>query len=403
MIKSAFQRFVAVAFFSTLCGLATANADDAKPTAPEASSAEAALTFWDIPTLDSGFIDTAPADRDDGLMVGALDIDGGDKDMIVALAKEISEGAHGNYDSLLIAHKDKLLFESYYLRGRINLPHGQASATKAYTSLALGRAIQLGYLSMADLDKPLISFFDDLDTTDFVDGADKITLHKALTMRSGIRISDDQRDDFENDPSQLEGRGQIQAHLENSAPITNGSQQFLYQGIDPDMVMQVIDAVVPGTAEDFIKTELLDKMGITNYLWATAPSGLPEAGWRSSMTSRDMLKWGLLAMNKGAWNGEQLVPEAFVTRANQVIVSDGDNDSFDDDGSITNVGYGYFWWQADMQVGDKSYFSSSAQGGSGQMIILVDALDLIVVTTVHRLEDSALKMTADRILPAFVE
>ena len=70
--------------------------------------------------------------------------------------KEIAENKHGRFDSFLILQQDKLLFESYYSRGRINLPHPQASTTKAYTALLLGRAIQLGYLTMDDLDKPLI-------------------------------------------------------------------------------------------------------------------------------------------------------------------------------------------------------------------------------------------------------
>lgn len=107
------------------------------------------LSFWDVPYLDKPIIDTAPEDREDGLVAGEIGVDGGDKDMIVKLAQEIAEGQHGKYDSLLIAHKDKLIFESYYLGGRVNLTHPQVSATKAYTGLALGRAIQLGHLTMA--------------------------------------------------------------------------------------------------------------------------------------------------------------------------------------------------------------------------------------------------------------
>ncbi len=397
------KRLLAVALFSGLGSFTAAGAEEIDNLAPEATATEATLSFWDIPPLESAFVDTTPADKKDALIVGELGVDGGDKDRILKLAREISDGQHGNYDSLLIAHKGKLLFESYYLRGRINLPHPQASATKAYTGLALGRAIQLGYLTIADLDKPLVSFFDDLDSTRFVEGAENITLHKALTMRSGIRISEEQREAFENNPSQLEGQGQVQAHLEHSEPVTKESQSFLYQGIDPNLVMQVIEAVVPGTAEDFIKSELLDKLGITNYRWPTAVTGLPQAGSRTSMTSRDMVKWGVLAMNKGKWNGEQLVPEEFIARAINRIVRDSDDDNFADDGSVSNIGYGYFWWQADMQAGDKSYFSTSAQGGSGQTIILIDELDLIVVTTVHRLENSVLRMTAERILPTFVQ
>jgi CubicO group peptidase (beta-lactamase class C family) len=218
--------------------------------APEATAAEAKLSFGDIPDLKEAFIDAAPRDRKDGIHVGKLGTDGGNKAMILTLAQEIADNKYGNFDSFLIAHKGKLIFESYYSHGRINLPHGQASATKTYTSLALGRAIQLGYLTMADLDKPLVSFLKDLDPTKFVAGVEKITLHQALTMRSGIFLSAEQRMELEKNPGQIKGQRHVQAFLEHSAPITEASQVFVYKD-DPRLVMQVIDAVVPGSVKDF--------------------------------------------------------------------------------------------------------------------------------------------------------
>jgi len=370
--------------------------------APEATATEDTLSFQDIPYLMEAFIDASPRDRKDGIPVGELGIDGGNKAMVLALAQDIVEGKYGNFDSFLITHKGKLLFESYYKKGRINLPHPQASATKAYTALILGRAIQLGYLTMADLDRPLTSFLKELNPKKFVAGTEKITLHQALTMRSGLRISREQQDEFEKNPNRLRGQGQVQTYLEHSTPITSASQHFKYQ-FDPLLVMQVIDAVVPGTAENFIKEELLNKMGITNYNWETAISGLPKSGSRSSMTSRAMVKWGTLVANKGKWQGEQLVPEAFITKATHRIVLESDDENFTDHGNISKTGYGYFWWQADMKVGNTSYFSTSARGGSGQTIIFIEALDLVVVTTTHRSVDDPLSVVATKVLPAFVK
>lgn len=360
--------------------------------------------FWSIPILEKAFINTKPADRKDEIIVGELGIDGGNKEMILKLAQEIADTLHGKFDSFLISHKGKLIFESYYARGRVNLPHHQASATKSYTSFLLGRAIQLGYLSMADLDKPLVSFLKDLDPTKFVAGAEKITLHKALTMSSGIRISEVQREELNKNPSQLKGQGRVQALLEHSAPITEESQSFKY-GIGPGLIMQVIDAIVPGGAKDFIKNEFLNKLGIKTYGWhINKVTGIPESGWKVSMTSRAMAKLGQLVINKGIWNGEQLVPAAYITKAINRIVRHSDDENFSDNGSISNTGYGYFWWQADMKYGNNNYFSTSARGGGGQFIILIEELDLVVVTTAHNNRDnSTLQIIADRILPAFIK
>ena len=368
------------------------------------SSLSNEVSFWDIPQLNNAFINTAPEERNDGLVVGELNVDGGDKSVILQLAQEIADTQHGKFDSFLISHKGKLIFESYYARGRINLPHPQASATKASTTFLLGRAIQLGYLSMADLDKPLVSFLKDLDPSKFIEGAEKITLNHALTMRSGIRISEERREELNSNPGPLKGQGKMQALLEYSAPITDESQSFKYGG-DPELVMQVIAAVVPGKVEDFIKNELLDKLGISNYRWRTDEvTGLPESGWRTSITSRDMLKLGQLAINKGKWNGEQLIPEAYITKAVSRIFRTGDDIELHYGGKdVTKQGYGYFWWNADLKAGNKSYYSTSAQGGGGQFIILIEELDLMIVFTAHDNDPNYLQITAERILPAFIK
>ena len=400
--SSKIKNLITITLLSFFSGFAVADAEKSgggnNDLAPEATATEARLSFRDIPNLKEAFIDTAPTDRKDGLVMGELGVDGGDKEMIAKLVQEIADGKHGKIDSLLIAHQGKLIFESYYLRGRVNLLHDQASAAKAYTSLALGRAIQLGYLRMADLDKPLVSFLKNLDPTKFVEGVEKITLHKALTMRGGLRISKEQREEFEKSPSQLKGQGQVQALLEHSEPITLGSQSYLYGNFNPPLVMQVIDAVVPGTAKDFIKNELLDKMGITNFRWRTNDvTGLPEAGWRVSMTSRDMLKWGTLVINKGKWNGEQLISADYLAKATSKITKPTE------DWQPEYFNYGYFFYQTDITVRDNSYETNIAWGGGGQYIITVEELDLIVVISGHDREDTIFTQVSKTILPAFVK
>lgn len=381
--------------------LSTALAEQSNGQAPAAKGNEATLSFEDIPELKEAYISISPGERNDGILVGELGLENAGKALILKLVQEIADSGHGNFDSYLIAHKGKLILESYYRKGRIDLPHPQASATKTYTSMALGRAIQLGYLTMADLYKPLTSFLKGLDHTKFVAGTEKITLHQALTMRSGIQLSAKEREEIEKNPAMVKGQKHLQAFLEHSQPITDASQQFAYKD-DPRLVMQVIEAVVPGTAKDFIKRELLDKMGITNYEWLTEINGLPRSGSGTSLTSRDMLKWGILIINNGKWKGEQLVPAAFVEKATSKIVNQ--SEEYDDPGKgVSGTAYGYFTWQADLSVNGKSYLSQSARGGSGQNIIVVEELDLVIVSTTHRPVDDVTAVTATRALSAFTQ
>lgn len=359
-------------------------------------------SFWDVPPLEGGFVTTNPADRNDGITVGELSREGGDAQAVIQLANEIAANNEENYDSLLIARGDKLVFESYFKSGRVNLPHPQASATKSYTGILLGRAIQLGYLAMDDLDQPLVGFLEEVDRSSLADGAEHISLHEALTMTTGIRLDDEEWSEMRDNPDRVQGQKQVQFVLERSEPITAQSKTFKY-GTGPDLIMQVIEAVVPDSAEKFIQAELLDKLGINEYEWQSEVNGLPAAGWQTSFTSRDMIKFGRLIMNKGRWNGEQLIPEAYVERSTRPSVFTGDEDIYGGGPDVSKIGYGYFWWTAELQSGGKTYFVANAQGGGGQYIILAEDLDLLIVVTGHSNDNTTLQRTAAQIFPAFVE
>ena len=160
--------------------------------------------------------------------------------------------------------------------------------------------------------------------------------------------------------------------------------------------MQVLDAVVPGDAKSFVKNELLDKLGISIYRWDNDISDLLAGAYGTSMTSRDMIKWGTLVMNKGKWQGKQLLPAAFIAKATSGII----------DTDIHNTSYGYFWWNTDMKVGEKNYLSKSARGGGGQYIMALEELELLVVVTSHNVlgsDDNTITLIQNRLLPAFVK
>ena len=396
-IHSKFKSLIVVALLSSISSFAAVSAEDKNDVTAEATVADAKLSFRDLPLLEKAYINTTPTVRNDAFPVGKLNVDAGQKAALIKLAEEMGKSKHGNYDSLLVTHKGKLVFESYFRRGRINLAHGQASATKGYTSLLLARAMELGYLTMADLEKPLISFLKDIDRSNLVEGAEKITLHKALTMHGGLTIDREEWEGVEKEPAQLQGQGLVQTLLEHSEPITGETQVYKYGNYNPMLVMTVIEAVTPGTAQDFIKTEFLDKLGIEDYIWRDHVSGLPEAGWRVSMTSRDMLKIGSIVLNDGKWNGEQFVSADYLEEATSGLVKPTE------DWMPDSYRYGYFWYQAPFNVGDKSYNATFAWGGGGQRVIVIDDLDLTIVITGHDREDEIMAQIENIVVPAFAE
>lgn len=346
-----------------------------------------------LPNLKRPFLDIAPEDMADGIEVGELGSDSGNKTAILELAREIAAGQHGEIDSLLIHHDGRLVFESYYRRGRANYPHYQMSITKSYTALALGRAIQLGYLKMSDLDRPVLDFLKDIDQSKLAAGCDTITLHDALKMHSGIRVDKVTVEKLRKSPGTLKGQGQIQAYLESTAPITTQSKQYKYQSSDPSIVMQVIETVVPGTAREFINRELLKPLGISSFGWQNDVSGLPKSAAGSSMRSRDMIKWGMLVQSGGQWDGEQLIPAEFVKKATSKIHTNAQKTS-----------YGFFWWRNNVDIDGKSYDMKSGRGAGGQFIMMIDELHLLIAITAHNKGMGGMVKTApERIIPAIVK
>ncbi len=290
------------------------------------------------------------------------------------------------------------------------------SITKSYTALAVGRAIQLGLLKMEDLDKPVISFFKKLDTTKLAPGSESITLTQSMQMTSGIKLDESKATEIigaekvksaiktsvkkqvefnavagvlqKKNPDQFKGQGEIQTYLQYSAPIPHAPRDFDYKEADPATAMQVVDAVSPSGAKDFILKELFTPLNITQYQWENSVSGLPKSAAGSAILSRDMVKFGQLIINKGKWNGQQLIPETYIAKATTP--------------GPVNAHYGFFWWVDDSKVGDKIYHSIQGRGAGGQFIFIFPELDLVTVVTSHdKSMGNMMQTLPQRVIPAF--
>ena len=361
---------------------------------PKATVAELAKASYTeekkLEDLPTAFIEASP-NAEDGLVVGTLGIDGGEVDPILNFVNEIAAGMHGDVDSLLIAYKGKLLFESYFRRGRVNYPHYQMSITKSYTALAIGRAIQCGYLTMDDLNRPVYEFLTELDPSRFAKGVRTITLADVMTMRSGIRIPQNVQQQIRSDTAENHGQHQVQKFFEHTAPITDRPREFKYQGIDPAITMQVLEAVVPGAAENFLKKELLEKLNISEFQWPEDINGLPKSAAGSSMRSRDMMKWGLLVRQQGKFNGEQLIPTDYIEQATSPLCAPSETNS-----------YGFFFWQNVAEIGETKQECVTCRGAGGQFIFFFPKQDVIAVVTSHNKGmGPLLKTLPNKVLPFF--
>jgi CubicO group peptidase (beta-lactamase class C family) len=111
---------------------------------------------------------------------------------------------------------------------------------------------------------------------------------------------------------------------------------------------------------------ILKPLGIEKfYLGETNPMEvIGDIGLRPP----DMMKFGLLYLNNGTWNGQQIVPAHWIKQSTAPYIK-----------PTATLGYGYFWWTRDFRWKEKTVSSFFAWGYGGQYIIVIPELRLTIV------------------------
>ena len=181
--------------------------------------------------------------------------------------------------------------------------------------MAVGRAIQLGYLSMEDLNKPVVSFLKNSGPLQADQRADQITLHEAMHMSSGIRLPQKKIDQLIDRPERLlwAGTGSSVPSIQRAdLPLPPRVQIPSFRSIHYHASASERS---PGFGRGFHPGRTAQTHGHWQHQWQEDLSGLPKSAAGSSLLSRDMIKMGLLVLDGGKWKGKQHLPEAFVKQA----------------------------------------------------------------------------------------
>ncbi len=337
-----------------------------------------------LPHLPQPYFSAAPEDIGDGLEVGRLDALGADE-AIQALVKNDQAGKFANLDSLLLWKDGKLIFEMYNRRGRVDGPHYAMSVTKTMTSVTLARAIQLGLLSMKDLDKPVINFLPGIDRAKIKPGVETITLRNALFMKSGLRFPTKTYAFSLGD--KYHRQKHFQKLFENTVPIKPDAKSYKYTGTDPSLIMMIIDLKAKGSAQEFFAKEVANKFGAI-YCWDNQGCGIPKCGAGSSFTSRSLLKIGTAIAQGGKYNGEQLLSTAYVEEVMNTRKGEG---------------YFYYFHNRKKRSTDNKVNFISGIGAGGQYMSIFPKLNLVMVATSHNKGKigAPLEAVLDHLIPLF--
>ena len=351
----------------------------------------------------------SPTALNDGWPTATPESVGLDGARLCGIASKLA-ATNANVHAVVIVRQGKLVFEQYFPgydepwgmgEGRqydfdATTKHDMRSVSKSVISLLVGIAIDHELIKNAD--EAIVKFFPDYAAVKTA-GWDQITLRHLLTMSSGIRWDENRAwKDPENDEPHLGSEADPFRYVLSKPVAAPPDSIWNYNGGGTDLLGNVIERVSGKPLEAFAREALFAPLGISDWEWMKYRNEhiAPAAGLR--LRPRDAAKIGQLVLNKGAWNGKQIVStkwiEQSVTPRFQAIGYFG--------GLFY---YGQQWWMGRTLSGDKDVKWIAGMGLGGQRLFIVPELDLVVMTTSGlygsgRQGQAALDILANFIIPS---
>lgn len=289
--------------------------------------------------------------------------------------------------SIMILRHGRVIAEKWLGKNSADKNHIMNSVSKTFTATAAGFAIADNRLKVTD---KVVSFFpDDLPSTVSPYLAD-LTVYDLLTMTVG----------HETDPTQ-----EVRKHSKDwekyflATPIRfEPGTKFVYNSVATFMLSAIVQKVTGEKVIDYLKPRLFEPLGISGAEWSTSPSGVNTGGWGLFIKTEDMAKMGQFLLQKGKWEGRQLLPESWFDEATAaktvqapVWVAEGTKPEESD----WIQGYGYQLWRC-------RHNAYRADGANGQFIIVLPEKDAVIVTTadIGNMQEE-INLIWEYLLPAF--
>ncbi len=274
--------------------------------------------------------------------------------------------------SVLIAKSGKLIYEKYFSGYTSLTTHDQRSASKSISSALIGIAIDNKIIK--DDNELFYNYIPNEFQYTKQGTKSTIKLKDLLSMSSGIDAVDfgTKRTSLASEPNYQNSPNWLKTVLE--APMLHPPGTVAnYGSANPYLLGIALSNAVSKPLELFVDRALLHPLGIANYVLQKDMNNTPYFGGGMYLTPRDMLKFGQLYLQKGSWNGKQIISEKWVEK------------SFKNYRELQNTkdknGYGYLWWHKTYKVHKKEIKSIEARGAGGQYIFVIPTLDVVVVIT----------------------
>nr|WP_299389222.1 serine hydrolase [Allomuricauda sp.] len=338
---------------------------------------------------------------------GSLEANGLEPNLIEDMEDSILADVYPNIHSVLILKNGQLVYENYYdgkdelwgkdlgvIEHHKDSLHDIRSVSKSIVATCIGIAIHQGKID--SIGQNVFDFFP--EHTKYKEGLrSQLTIEHLLTMTSGMEWNENvPYTDPENSEIQMTSSGDPIQFVLSRPMVHVPGELWEYNGGTTQLLATIIERATNQNIHDFAVQHLFTPLEITTSTWTKFPGlELPAAASGLRLTSRDLLKFGMLYANNGLWNGKQILSEAWVKHSLQPKVWFGRNN---------NVGYGYQFWIFKGKTIHKglNHFIPSAVGNGGQRIYLDLPNELIVVITAGNYNNWTLKKDSEALLVDFI-
>jgi CubicO group peptidase (beta-lactamase class C family) len=270
--------------------------------------------------------------------------------------------------SVLVIKNGYLIAEGYFNDGSIDQKARLQSVTKSYTSALTGIALEQGCLS--SVDQKMIEFFPELVDQIKDPRKKQITIRQMLQHRAGYPWEESTAQLFE-----MLYHGFRPALLVDVPLVSDPGTKCEYSNLTSHLVGVIVARACETDLKSFAQEHLFGPLNVEVGDWIQDWEGYYNGHGDLYFTARDMAKFGLLYLNDGEYEGDQLVSADWVRDSLETYSEDawpyrvGRN--------FNDIGYGYQWWS--VRAGDHRY--NLAWGHGGQQIAVLDELDMVVVVT----------------------
>ncbi len=331
-----------------------------------------------------------PENHKDSLPISSISQLGSDTTTINSLISDIESGKLGNTNSLLVMKNDSLIIEEYFGLWDKSKPHMIMSVTKSVTSMLIGIAIDKGFIS--SVNDPIKDYLTEYDSL-FIDGRENITIKHLLMMAAGLEWDEWTLpySDPNNPMSALYNSENSVAFSLKLPMINEPGSTFAYSGAFVNLAGEVLKQASGMSIEDFAETYLFSKINLGELYWQRQIDKRVSTSGGLELRPIDMIKIGKLIENKGVWNEVQIISPEWVEESTNNHINAGFTE------------YGYYWWRFKY---NNTYQAAYGHGYGGQFIIVIDDLDLVIVTTAENYEDNTMNninTIVNTVVPLFID